>query len=260
MTVTKVECPVEALSPPPPINLSRVKLRTRTAVLVAFLLAALGLAACGGSGSSPTGSTAETAPGAAKEGGASKPTGSGSKSSNGKQSNGSGKSASGSGGSSPAHNDSGGGAAQFKTKGGDNSIQEFGGEGGGSELAQAAAALHGFLDARATGDWKRACANMAAGVTKSLEQLAGAAHSLPGKKGKNAPKHIGCPQLLAAMSTGMPAYVKRDLAKADVGALRVEGERAFLLFRGAHHTNYFMPMAREAGKWKVAAIAASALP
>lgn len=230
-------------------------------MLVAFLLPALGLAACGGSGSSSTASTAETAPGVAKENGGSKPAKSGSKSSQtGKGENGSGKPASGSGGPTPAHNDSGGGAAQFKTKGGDNSIQEFGGEASGSELSQAAAALHGFLDARATGDWKRACANMAAGITKSLEQFAGAAHSLPGKKGKNAPKHIGCPQLLAAMSTGMPAYVKKELAKADVGALRVEGERAFLLFRGAHHTNYFMPMAKEAGKWKVAAIAASALP
>lgn len=233
-------------------------------ILAVAVLLAVGAASCGsGSSSSSTNSTAEAAPGTVKENSGSSSAKNGSpKSSSSAKGNGSGKSAAAAGGSSStqAHNDSGGGAARFKTKGGDNSIQEFGGEAGGSELSQAAAALHGYLDARAAGNWKQACANMAGGVAKSLQQFAGAAPGMPGKNGKNAPKRIGCPQLIAAMSAGMPAYVKHDLAKADVGALRIEGDRAFLLFRGAHRTNYFMPMAREGGRWKVAAIAASALP
>ncbi len=53
---------------------------------------------------------------------------------------------------------------------------------------------------------------------------------------------------------------KRETTRAEVGALRIKGQSAFLLFHGAHHTDYFMPMAKEGGGWKVAAIAASALP
>lgn len=146
-----------------------------------------------------------------------------------------------------------GAAASFEDTGGDNSIQRYGGEAAASELKQAAASLHAYLDARAAGDWKKACVNLAAGVAKSLQQLAGG-----GAQAKR--KQVGCPQLLASMSAGMPASLKRDLTQAEVGALRTTGSRGFLLYRGAQHTSYFMPMAREGGGWRVAAIAASALP
>jgi hypothetical protein len=149
------------------------------------------------------------------------------------------------------HHDSGGGGAQFERKGGDNSIQESGSEARGSEFDQAAAALHGYLDARAAGAWSAACTYLAPGLTDSLAQLTGAGGS--GAK-------PSCPQLLATLSTGLPPAALREAAIADVGALRVKGKSAFLLFKGAHGSAYFMPMARAGGEWKVAAIAASALP
>ncbi len=227
------------------------------AVLLAAAALAAGVAACGGGGSSTTtsGEGEATAPSTAPRQ-ASKPAGAPTtKPSGGSASGGStgGSAAGGGGGGSSA---AAGGAAAFESKGGDNSIQRFGGEAGGSELEQAAASLHAFLDARAAGDWTKACANMAAGVTKSLQQLSGSAQRMHGG-GHHA---MGCPQLMAAMSAGMPAYLRHDLTQAKVGALRVEGARAFLLYRGAHRTNYFMPMSREGGQWKVAALAASALP
>jgi hypothetical protein len=149
----------------------------------------------------------------------------------------------------PAHHDSGGGAAQFERKGGDNSIQEFGSETAGSDLQAAATALHGYLDARAVGAWSDACSYLASGVAASLAQLGG---SGAGK--------AGCPELLASLSVAVSPAALREAAEADVAALRAEGERAFILFRGAHGTDYFMPMAEEAGEWKVAAIAPSAIP
>jgi hypothetical protein len=152
-------------------------------------------------------------------------------------------------GDTQEHDDSGGGAAQFETKGGDNSIQQFGSEAAGSELQLAAAALHGYLDARAAGEWARACSYMGRGVTRSLSQLA----SAQGGKGGS------CPKIIAGLSSAIPPAVRRETARADVGALRVEGDNAFLLFRGAHDTNYFMPMAHEGSRWGVAAVAPSAL-
>lgn len=140
------------------------------------------------------------------------------------------------------------GAAQFEVGGGDNSIQEFGAEASGADFEAAATALHGYLDARAARAWRAACSYMSPLAAASLAQLSG-------ESGR-----AGCPELLASLSAGIPAVSLREAASADVGALRTEGGRAFLLFHGAHGTDYFIPMALEGGSWKVAAIAASAIP
>lgn len=215
-------------------------------VLFAACLLALGVASCGDSGdSTSTTSTAgtleqeagTTAAEPAREKGVSK-----SEAKPAKQGKGSGETE-----SSPAkpHHDSGGGAAQFRVKGGDNSIQEYGAEAGGSELDEAAAALHGFLDSRAAGDSAKACSYVAASVTGSLQQLAG--------KGK------GCGAILGALSRGVPQSALEEAAEADVGAMRVEGDRSFLIYRGARNTNYAMPMTKEGNAWKVAALAGTPL-
>jgi hypothetical protein len=149
----------------------------------------------------------------------------------------------------PAHQDSPTGAAPFEAKGGDNSIQEFGAEADTSDFEAAATALHGYLDARAAGAWRDACSYMSSATAKSLAQLGGGS-------GGGA----SCPEALASLSAAVPAAALREAAEADVGALRSEGDRAFLLFHGAHGIAYFMPMAAEDGTWKVAAIASSAIP
>jgi hypothetical protein len=145
------------------------------------------------------------------------------------------------------HHDSGGGARQFVQKGGDNSIQEYGSEADGSEFAQAAAALHGYLDAIAAGRWGRACSMLAPGVVKPLAQLAASGHP------------ASCPKVLATLSGPVPVAERREAAIADAGALRIEGDRAFLLFHGAHGQAYFMPMVSVDGRWLPAAISASVL-
>ena len=246
-------------------------MRKRLLALPAAALLAAGLVACGdGDDSGSVTTTATSSPaeqGKAQAGTGAEvgePGGGESKGSGGESDAGGSKGSGGDGGTNdtpnpaaddtsdsftpPQHSDSGGGAAQFRAKGGDNSLQDSGSEASSSELDQAAAALHGYLDARAAGAWADACSYMASGVAESLAQFAG------GTRGQ------GCPQLLAALSAGMPDYVKQIITQADVGSLRVDGDSGFLLFHGAHNTDYFMPMAREDGKWKVAALAASALP
>jgi hypothetical protein len=142
------------------------------------------------------------------------------------------------------------GAAEFETPGGDSSIARFGEEGTQRELEEAATALHGYLDARASGNWARACSYLSAGMSRSLAELTGS-------QGGRAP---ACPKLLASLSAQILASSLREAAVADIGALRRQGSHGFLFFHGAHQIDYFIPMVRVGDDWRVAAIAASALP
>ena len=151
------------------------------------------------------------------------------------------------------HHDSGGGSAQFATKGGDNSVQDFGQEVGGTDFAQAASALHAFLDARAAGAWDAACAQLSAKVVETLELLAKRSNDLEG---------AGCPQILAAVSAaGSRQALRAEAEAADAASLRVEGEKAFILYTlGSSDRPFALPMANEGGHWSVAGLAGTQLP
>jgi hypothetical protein len=215
--------------------------RWAAAVLGAIALLGLGAAACGDdSGSSAT--PQSTSNGAQ----ASEPAGGGSDRSEREGSAPTGTPADGDDEGASAHQDSGGGAEQFVTPGGDNSVQEFGAEADETEFEDAAAALHAFLDARAEDDWATTCEYLSTDVLQSFETFAAGSEQLRGK---------GCPQLLASVSGPATEEARREAAIADVGALRVDGDRGFLLYRGADDIPYAIPMAREEGRWKVAALA-----
>jgi len=235
------------------------RIRISTHALLAVLLAA-GLAACGSASSS---STTNAAPRARGSGGAvvgevaePQQADKGQKSAADGQENAA--AAGGAEAEAPPepdftprrHHDSGGGVKQYETKGGDNSIQEYGEETSGADFDAAARVLHEYLDARAARAWGAACERLSATSVEELTQQLGAA------AGGRQPS---CAAVLAALTSPLPPSVLREAAEADVGAVRVEGERAFVLFHGPHGA-YFMPMADEDGDWKVAAIAASPLP
>lgn len=232
------------------------------AVLAALLLVACGSGGGGTTATAPAGTAHSAKPSAQHQGGAAKGTGDEATSSQGQGGEGSNDGEGGSKGGQdgsvpgdtsadftpPSHEDSATGAAPFEAKGGDNSIQEFGAEASGSDFAAAATALHGYLDARAAGAWRDACSFLSPGVVASLAQLGGGSG------------RASCAEILASVSTGLPPAARREAAVADVGALRSEGDRAFLLFHGAGGADYFIPMTEEGGSWKVAALAASSLP
>jgi hypothetical protein len=137
------------------------------------------------------------------------------------------------------------GAAEFRVQGGDNSIQDFGGEASSSELEEAATALHGFLDARVAGEWSKACTYLTEASIKSFEQI-----TARPKQGQG-----GCGATMAALSAGLPKSGLEEAAQADVGALRTEGDRGFLLYHGARNADYAISMTKEGGSWKVGALA-----
>jgi hypothetical protein len=224
------------------------------AALVALLLLA-GLAGCGGSGSDSTAAQAGTGPGeSTASDSASKQ--------NGSKGGGEGKSGSSGEQQTPDpgdasefkpkhHSDSGGGAEQFKVKGGDNSVQEFGEEADTSEFEVAATALHNFLDARAEGNWAAACRYLSQSTIESFEQLASQSKQEGG---------ASCGATLAAITNpAAKASLKAEAEKADIGSLRTEGGQAFLIYTGTEGTILAIPMANEAGTWKVAGLAGTPL-
>lgn len=143
---------------------------------------------------------------------------------------------------------SGGGSTQFRTKGGDNSIQEFGDEGDESELQEAAEVVHGFYVSRAAEEWGKACSYLAKRNIEQLEQLASQSPRL---------KNAGCEPILAAFTQPVSASVNREITTVDAGSLRHDGEQGFLIYYGAGHTAYAIPLANEDGTWKVAALSGS---
>jgi hypothetical protein len=223
------------------------------AALVALLLLA-GLAGCGdGDGSDST--TAQAG------GGSSESTASdGASKQNGSKGDGEGKSGSSGEQQTPDpgdasefkprhHTDSGGGAEQLKVKGGDNSVQEFGEEADTSEFEAAAAALHNFLDARAEGNWAAVCQYLSKSTIESFEKLAAQT-----KGGATS-----CGAILAGITNpNAQAALKAEAEKADAGSLRTEGGKAFLIYT-TDGTILAMPMADEAGAWKVAGLAGTPL-
>jgi hypothetical protein len=223
------------------------------------LLLAGGLVACGGDDGAD--STAAEAGGQAQADGKSSETAQGDAGDKGnpgsegdKQGSGGGEGSSGSDASDftpKQHNDSGGGAQQFRTKGGDNSVQEFGEEADEADFEAAAVALHNFLDARAEGNWAAACEYMSKGIVESFEKLAAQAKQIDDTSCAGILENLTNPAAKQSM--------KAEAAKANVGSLRVEDDRSFVIYTGIDGTVLAMPMANEDGDWKVASLAGTPL-
>jgi len=144
------------------------------------------------------------------------------------------------------HHDSGGGSAQFATKTGDDSIQETGTEGSSSETQAAAAVLHAYLDARLAHRWSDACFYLSASMAATIETFA---ERYAKDKGVRS-----CAEVLEAFATGSSPQALQATARADVGALRIEGDHGFVLYHGVGGEPYAMPMVLEGGAWKVGSL------
>lgn len=143
------------------------------------------------------------------------------------------------------------GSASFRTAGGDNSIQDFGEEADSGELDEASTVLSSYLDARANDDWVKQCALLAAATVAPLEQLASRSAQFKGK---------GCAAILEGLMSRVPASTRANTLTDGLAALRVEEDRGFALYHGAGGVDYFVPMTKEDGQWKLGSIAPSEFP
>jgi hypothetical protein len=250
-------------------SVTREGTRPFVALVVTVLAAAL-LAACGGSGSDSPSTTSDEASGAtdttARTGGSQNDSSqstarkSGSQGRNNGQAQTGGQSEQGqaqgaTGGAGRKRVEtplkvSGGGSEQFRSKGGDNSIQEFGDEGDESELREVAEVVHGFYVSRAAEEWDKACSYLATSNIEQLEQLASQSPDS---------KDTDCATVLKAFTRSLPASVEREITTVDAGSFRHEGDQGFLIYYGAGHVKYAMPLREQGGAWKVAALSGTTL-
>jgi hypothetical protein len=131
-------------------------------------------------------------------------------------------------------------------EGGEKSIENFGTEAEGSARAAVLAAFSDYLNGIATKDYPRACSGLAATVRASLEQFASA--KLKAK---------GCEGILPKLLAPTAALIAAEQAAGKVTRVRVQGDRAFVIFHSPGAKLYQLPMAREGGEWKAGLVAAS---
>jgi hypothetical protein len=134
-------------------------------------------------------------------------------------------------------------------KGGDNSVQEYGVEAGESERTEAAIALQGYLNARATEDWGTACSLLSKKPTEQLEKISG--------------HKAGCAEVLAATGKGAPSMPGSVIGEvlSFRGGGDIEGNPSYLIFTGPPGATLFsMPMYLQGGAWKVGLAQPSELP
>lgn len=161
-------------------------------------------------------------------------------------------SGSGSGGGSGGSGGSGSGGGSAPASGktlGDGSIQAFGESADSGDRDAAIAAAQEFYAARAASDWGRVCDAMSTPIKQQLEQMLSKAPKLKGKP---------CSELLEALSGGVPASARRSESEGlRFTEVRVDGDSAFAIFKSTAIPNGFIPLSREGGAWKVAAIGGS---
>jgi hypothetical protein len=143
------------------------------------------------------------------------------------------------------------GSASFLTAGGDNSIQNFGEEADAAEAAAATATLAAYLRARAKDDFAKECAYLAKAAVAPLEEFASRSPQ---------PKDKGCAAILSTLSAGTPSSIRANTLRGDIASLRFDGDRGFALYHGAKGVDYFVPMVKEDGEWKVGTLAPSEFP
>lgn len=247
---------------------------SRALLALAAVVLAVGLAACGGGDGDETTAPAGQersggeSPGGGDQAGQGK-AGGGDDSAGGDDSrsgdSGGGSAGSGSSGGSgasgddnPSGDDSGGGdsasgrstdfsqrSQPFRIPGGDNSIQSFGAEASAAERDAPSAALEAYMRARAADDGQGQCAHLARAAVQPMEELLSRSPDFEGK---------GCAAILAALGSRSDPSLRANTMSGPIASLRVEGDRAFALYHGRGGTDYFIPMVKEGGEWKVATV------
>lgn len=228
-------------------------MKTRTVALLALcaLLSAAALSACGGgddtTASTAVETTADGAPAPADE----KPIGGGAAPD---QPAGAGRS----GDSEDTEGDGVGGtnvqpderSSKFVTPGGDNSIQEFGSEGGSDERAEALKAIDAVTKANQSGEWAQVCNEYMS--AKNLEQFEKLTEKVPQFEGKD------CPEILHALNPGRKID-DSSVPQDGIASIRGDDKNAFALYRGKDGKGYAWPFAREDGALKLVSLAPTPL-
>jgi len=128
------------------------------------------------------------------------------------------------------------------------SIATFGSDASAGDRAAILAALHRYVSAIAAGDWGAACGQLSAPIKHQLELLLAHAKGVHGR---------GCAAALGALFAHTPGSLRRQLTPLNVIAVRINSNRAFVLYRSTQLPHAVISMLREAGRWKAGVLAGS---
>ncbi len=141
------------------------------------------------------------------------------------------------------------GASARRAPGPYGDLATFGSPAGGEERAVILASARAYLQALAAGDWAGACARLSSILERQLAMLLAHAKGHP----------HGCPAALGMLLGRAPAAARRAQAQIAVVAVRVAGDRAFVLYRSAQQPHEAISMVRQDGAWRAGAIVGSNL-
>jgi hypothetical protein len=122
--------------------------------------------------------------------------------------------------------------------------REFGSEASGSEAEEAEAALLGYLEAQAGGEWSKACSYL----TKELRSL----EAKIARSGQGGGE--GCPGFVAATTERLSPSERSSLAEVDIQSVRIEGRRGYVVYTDSAGTEIAKPVQVEAGEWKLSSL------
>jgi hypothetical protein len=118
-----------------------------------------------------------------------------------------------------------------------------------AERSAASRVIEASFQARATADWAAQCATLTAEVVKQVEENASVFGSKP-----------GCVKALEAQANGAPEAARANPMEGPVVVLRTYDPKAFAFFHGTRGKDYVVPMEKEGGVWKLAALQEQEVP
>lgn len=140
-------------------------------------------------------------------------------------------------------------APTAQPKNAEESIEGFGSEASDGERAAILGAEQGYLRSLAAKDYAAACERLAAGVHRSLLRLVAAKER----------KRVPCAAVLPVLLTPQASHVAAVQARGKIVKVRVEGERAFVVFHSPGARLFQFSLSEEGGAWRVATAAPSIL-
>lgn len=132
-----------------------------------------------------------------------------------------------------------------------DSIETYGTEADAASEAAIAAAVTSFFAANAAGHDAEACRLLSSAARRQVSLTLGRSPELKGR---------GCRAILSRLFKLQRPQYRAGIKKIKVTGARVQGDRGFALLEAKAVPADAMPVQREDGAWKVAAVTSSQLP
>lgn len=133
---------------------------------------------------------------------------------------------------------SSGGAGESGGAAGVAKAEEFGSAASGSAAKGPEAALQGYFDARANGEWSKACSYLSKDLREAYDRLS----------------KEGCVAFVEKTAERLPAGEQAALAEIEVESVRLEGDSGYVIYTDSEGSQQAKPIEREGGEWKVSSL------